>query len=250
MAVQIAKHRFITGFNMRKHPTTSGFTIIELMIATLVFSIILLVIIGAFLQIGHIFFKGVSLANTQESSRSLIGDITDDLRFARNPQCIDDKESTDSQSVANTPQCTVDANTRFFCVGTHRYVYTLAKNMPAGSQKMTNDDISQNSYTNYKGVVETTIPAGCPHPGTTSEKNRKQLLGPDMQLNALSMKCAANFCTIHTHIIFYGADDGVFESASAPSDALRAPDAQCTGDLRSTQFCAVSDMTTSVNMRF
>src|SRR5438552_17651914 len=109
--------------------------------------------------------------------------------------------------------------------------------MPSGtasqSLKITNDDVV-NPTARYIGVRQDEIPIGCPAPGTPNVgANPKQLLGPDMQLNRLQFSCAYGACSIGAHVIFYGADNTVFQSSANPNNPLSAiddPDASCSGN--------------------
>src|SRR5687768_12937296 len=69
--------------NFTDKPKNSGFTIIELMIATVVFSTILLIITGGIVQIGKAYYKGVISARTQNTTRQLTDEVTRNLQFNR-----------------------------------------------------------------------------------------------------------------------------------------------------------------------
>ena len=62
--------------------TAEGFTIIELMIATSIFSMILLLCTVAMLQIGRTFYKGVTVTNTNEVARAVITDISSSITYS------------------------------------------------------------------------------------------------------------------------------------------------------------------------
>jgi prepilin-type N-terminal cleavage/methylation domain-containing protein len=85
-----------------------GFTIIELLVATSIFSLVLLVILASFLQIGRMFYKGVSVSNTNESARSLLDSITRDVRFGQSPTGVKN-----------------EGGKSYFCAGSHRYTFAL-----------------------------------------------------------------------------------------------------------------------------
>jgi prepilin-type N-terminal cleavage/methylation domain-containing protein len=65
----------------REKNNESGFTIIELMIATGVFSVVLLLCATAVIQVGRIFYKGTIVNKTQNTSRSIIDDVTQAIQF-------------------------------------------------------------------------------------------------------------------------------------------------------------------------
>lgn len=206
---------------------SSGFTIIELIFASLIFSLVMTVILVTAFQIGRIYYKGVSISNTNEAARTIVDDISNDVRFA---QLADASHMGDG----------------YFCIGLHRYTFALFK-------KVTNEDIAANRDT---GVRQDKISLGCPSPDSVPVTDAKQLLGPDMQLNDLQFVPSNGAVTIHVHIIFYGADDKVFTSTSHPADtdadhalALKDPDARCSSNLLSSQFCAAVDLQTKVLQR-
>ncbi len=220
-------------------PNSDGFTVIELMIATTIFSVVLTVILASFLQIGRMFYKGVSVNNTHEAARTVVEDISNDIRFAG----------------TYVPEADYGPNSsKFFCIGSHRYIYSAVNNSKK-PYKITSGDVSKpDSIGNPRGIIESTIPGGCPAPSPTLPgTNAQQILGPDMQLNAFEFVSngGSNY-RIHVHIVFYGIDDSVFASAKNPDDdpptALLEPDAYCSSNLLSTQFCAMADLTTSVSV--
>jgi prepilin-type N-terminal cleavage/methylation domain-containing protein len=218
---------------MKRNTKPSGFTIIELLIATIIFSMILIVILSAFLQVGRMFYKGISMANTQEAARRVAEDVIEDVHFAQ--------EVSPITSSSGDPT----GNTKYFCIGYHRYTYNL-------KQKVTTANIGNE----FIGVQKATFNGTCPDPAAvpaTAANNLTQLLGPDMQLNNFNLNCSTKLCDVSLHIIFYGADNGVFSSPSnptaTPAQALLEPDAQCSGNLLSTQFCAFADLRTSVTLR-
>ena len=59
----------------------NGFTILELMIATTVFSTILLVCTYGLIQIGNTYYKGATIARTQSVARSIVDDIAYEIQY-------------------------------------------------------------------------------------------------------------------------------------------------------------------------
>lgn len=208
---------------MAKKP---GFTLIELMIATLIFSLVLVVLLAAFLQIGRLFYKGISMSHTQESTRSALQDISDDITLAKDAPIQ-------------------PAGKDYFCVGLHRYKYVYKYQL--------GDDYD--ALANKYGIIREDVAAGCPDPATPgSGSNAQELLDNGMQLNDLTINCSNGVCRIHLHVIFYGADKDVFASpkdSGLTGDAARnAPDAECTGSLQGSQYCATADFTSTVLQDF
>jgi prepilin-type N-terminal cleavage/methylation domain-containing protein len=209
-----------------------GFTIIELLVASTIFSIVLVVIVSSFLQVGRMFYKGVSINNTNEATRNLVDDITNDARFSN------------FFDAGNTTQPTLPPNAKhYFCIGSHRYTYLL-------NTQVKDADINATAASMAAGIVQDTA-NGCPDLSVAGT-NPTQVLGPGMRLNLLNVgkNNSGSGLLIHAHVIFYGADDTVFASTSNAPNAINAPDAYCSGNLLSTQFCAMSDISTNVTLRF
>lgn len=211
----------------KKNNDSTGFTIIELLIATLIFSIVLVVILAAFVQISRLFYKGVNMSNLQNDARTITQNIADDIQFAQNPPTF------------------VPANSSgigYFCVGLHRYKYHLRYQV--GSS--TNNDF---------GILRETVSyaAGCTLSAPGS--NPEELLGNGMQLNYinnLTSGCVNGRCKVNVHVIFYGGDpQGLFstKNSSYSSSPWNAPDAECTGTLTDSQYCATADYDKTVLQR-
>lgn len=200
----------------------TGFTIVELLVATAVFSAVLLVFLTALIRISELFYKGVSMSDTQEAARNVIQDISDDLQFYQQKPVI---------------------GSNYFCVGIHRYSYNTGIKVGIGGNH---------------GITREIINGGCPSLATQPVNYSKgeELLDPGMQLNRFYLSsCANGLCQIEIHLVFYGDDNRVFASNSpgyvndihSPSyNADKAPDAECSGAPSSSQFCAVADFQSTI----
>lgn len=188
-----------------------GFTVIELLIATAVFSVVLLVFVAAFLRVSELFYKGINLSNTQETARNAVQNIANDIQFYGNPP-------------SNFPAQS------YFCIGNHRYTYKLGTPYSPGSST----DI---------GLMKETVSAcsaGAPNIATAEE-----LLDPGMQLNSIQLNnCQFGQCTVSLHIVFYGTDPTVL------TPNAQDPNAQCSGPPNSTQYCATADYSATVLQTF
>jgi prepilin-type N-terminal cleavage/methylation domain-containing protein len=191
-----------------KSKNRSGFTVIELLIATAVFSVVLLVFLTAFLRISELFYKGVNLSNTQEVARKITQSLTNDIQFY---QGLVDKPLTGN----------------YFCIGNHRYAYNLFQQYTLGSGRYV--------------LLEENL-TGCP--STTdvapSISAGKELTSPGMQLNKFDVTCRGKACTVNVRVVFYGSDPSVL------SPAANSPVAICTGPSQSTQYCATAEYDSTV----
>jgi prepilin-type N-terminal cleavage/methylation domain-containing protein len=188
-----------------------GFTIIELLIATAVFSLVLIIFMTSFIKIGDMFYKGVNVANTQEAARTVLDGISSDIRFSK-----------------STPFYTAPdaAGKGIICIGQHRYKYQLDQQVGApGAYGIQREDVNPGSCSNL----------------SVAGSNQTELLNNRMQLNRLQLSnCGSGACTLSLLIVFYGSDNSVL--VPSPTDQH----ASCFGNLSTAQFCATADYTTTV----
>ncbi len=92
--------------------TQRGFTIIELLIAMTVLSVILLLASIMMTNIGNLYYKGISQAHVQGAVRATIDEVSQHLQL------------TDS-----TPTIYTSGTTQAYCMGTTRYTYVLGKQL-------------------------------------------------------------------------------------------------------------------------
>ena len=213
---------------LKKNDDSSGFTIIELLVATLVFSIVLVVILAAFITISRLFYKGVNMSRTQEDARSVLQSITNDIQFS-----------------ASAPQFqAITTNTRpatgYFCIGLHRYKYQLGYQL--GSKAGSGD----------YAVLRQDIPFGSGCNSTATETNDQEMLDPGMQLNNINVSCNDGICIVKIHVVFYGGTPDIFTSADSnfTHNQYQAPDAECSGSLTDTQYCATADFSSAVLQKY
>jgi prepilin-type N-terminal cleavage/methylation domain-containing protein len=212
-----------------------GFTIIELMIATMVFSIILLVTLGGFIQIGRTFYKGMTIARTENNLRDIADSISSDVRLSQ---------------VSGASATRVVDGTSYFCIGQHIYYF---------KEGVIYDTDTFNAVRSSFGLKRDNINSVC---NDTQAKaiiaaaSGEELLGEKMRVSKLAVQCSSiainRLCDMSIHIAY--GDNDLLESesvkASNPSanqDQLSAgPDALCKGATAGTQFCATADINTSI----
>jgi prepilin-type N-terminal cleavage/methylation domain-containing protein len=66
----------------RQRKSQAGFTIVELMIATLVFAVVLILITVGVLTFTRSFFKGINQSRTQNAARTVIETISQGIQFS------------------------------------------------------------------------------------------------------------------------------------------------------------------------
>lgn len=206
-----------------------GFTIIELLIATTVFSVILLLIAEGILQFNAAFYKGVTQSNTQNVARSVLENISQAIQF-------------NGGTVTNTPGSNPNTS-YYFCIDNTRYRYLLG------------DEISSNptgSQTHHALLMDT--PTRC-NPGKTIQTINKssatgtELLDPNMRLSKLSVSKIGNTDLYSVDVrVAYGGDAFLY-SPSGNTLGAAAPDATCHANWVGVQFCATAELNTVVEQR-
>ncbi len=93
---------------MNSRKNNNGFTIIELLIAMVVVASIITMTTAIIVSIGHLYFKGNSEATIQDSVRSTMQDVTENLKLAHG------YHTDDSSSPPHT-----------YCIGITRYTYII-----------------------------------------------------------------------------------------------------------------------------
>lgn len=100
-----------------------GFTIMELMIAITVFSIILLLGTEVMMGVGNLFAKGVNMANVQDDTRNIISNVTTAVQFSG---AVLNNGQGPTAPIENT--YTYDSGpvpTYAYCFGNIRYSFVL-----------------------------------------------------------------------------------------------------------------------------
>ena len=225
---------------MKNSHNNSGFTITELMIATLAFSIILLAAVAGFLQIGRMFYRGINANHTQTNTKQLVDQLSADIQ----------------KSAAITNIVNLDENPTtytYFCVGNARYTINF-------NQRLNTFDTDQQSK---YGILRDVLP------GTTACDNPQdgffdpiEMLGNGMRLDELSLSGfngeqpvggQTQMVNIKVRVIF-GDDLALTDFPEplpppAPPPLPNPPQAQnyrCNAQVSVSSFCAESYMSNAV----
>ncbi len=217
--------------NQRIQKPQKGFTIIELLVATTVFSIILLIATAGILQISRTYYQGVLQARTQETARTIADEIGESMRFSIG--------SYAPGAVVNGPD--IDASnsaTGYFCLGTRRYTYAIDRQLKA----------SPNGGKQKAHVLWVDQPVG----GCGSAENLdspvsdgRELLSENMRLTRLSIQPAPGALPDTYRIdigVAYG-DDDLLDFVSGGQTKY------CKEAATGREFCAVSNVSLTVTKR-
>lgn len=216
----------------------AGFTIIELMMATVVFSVILLVITVGVLHFTNGYYKGLNASATQTATQNAIDTISQAIQFT----------ATDSVGT--------DVQPGVFCAGDKQFVYTLGQEF-SGTPSVTD-----------KGLYMTTKSGTCADPGTVT--GGTELLSKHMRITDISMvKLPPSPNPTNTGDIWqlslkiaYGDSDllcktglGAGTTGSCGGNSPFAPTANVSGNDVScksqigSQFCTTAALTTVTQQR-
>ncbi len=229
-----------------------GFTIIELMFSTVIFSTILLISLAALVQIGRLYYKGVTTSQTQQTARKVMDEISQSIEF------------TGSGIFAPTlatppnPKIPVSSNnaalnvTGYFCVGGTRYTYVLDRqqkdspNLNAFLYKQIKHVLWADDFSNCASApLPLNMRLASPSVGT----NGRELMGANMRITRLDLRDLTGASGDHStwQIIMniaYGDEDLLAVDTSVSPKRIT-----CTGAQIGTQFCATSELTTIVKKR-
>ncbi len=119
---------------------TRGFTIVELMIATVVFSLVMVICLVGMVQVSRAYYKGITISKTQEAGRFLMDEISSTIQFSGssiNPNndgtvvAMPVNVGFPSNSFVNNgvtdPSVFNDGGFGVFCAGNKKYSYALDK---------------------------------------------------------------------------------------------------------------------------
>lgn len=211
----------------------AGFTIVELLVATAVFSIIMIVITAGVIGFSRQYYHGVVSSNTQTTARRIMAEITSAIQFGN----------------SITPDLT-NSNTSAFCVDNKVYAYVLGQEVKDSSPVASDNQgyhgfVADNSLT---ACNDATVPPVVP---TSLTGTQRELLGENMRIAALSVETKDNETyTVHVRVI-YGDNDVLSPDVTAGGFdwAASGGTVGCLAERSSVQYCSVTDLTTTVQKR-
>lgn len=193
-----------------------GFTIVELMVATTVFSVVLLLCTYGLLAIGRSYYKGVTISRTQETARLIIDDVTEAIQF------------NDGAVVVNVPAA------RWYCIGSERYSFELNRVKTETNHVLVTDTVGGCSGgTGRSGQVD----------GNSLALGFTELMSTRMRLSRFEViRISDNLYRVNVKVIS-GEDDML---VAADGDGVVD---DCTNERSGSQFCAVAELSTVVHKR-
>jgi prepilin-type N-terminal cleavage/methylation domain-containing protein len=208
----------------RRSKKQTGFTIAELTIASAIFSVVLLVALAGFMQIGHIFYKGVTITSTQETANQIYKDVSGYFQTATS---------------ITLPPAPVNGYS-YYCIGGARFTYNIDKAV----------DTSQapdHSATGNFGILKDVLlagPAACSAPCndlvspatcSTPFSNPQELLGDKMRVLKFGITPGSQSNLFDISMMFAYGDDEVlgYQTPGVPTSRY------CLAGSANQQFCSI-----------
>lgn len=218
--------------NIRKTFThQKGFTIVELMIATVVFSTILVVITAGVVAFSNQYYRGVNVSATQNTARNIIDSISQSVQFS----------GADIQETGTN---------NYFCAGGYVYTFSNKNQQFTGSTTAANPGL-------YRTRLGVTCQASTAAGGT-------QLLTNRQRLTQLSLTKIGELYEVKVGVA-YGDDDVLCStdsgvtvgncsgnstlSAATLEGLFNSPEKLSCRNGASSPYCAISTLKTVVENR-
>lgn len=197
--------------NPKQKPNQKGFTIVELMIATTVFSVVLLLCTFSFLRIGQVFYKGAALSRTQDNARAIIDEVSGAIKL-----------SGDEVSSLRTHPAT---GIQGYCIGGNMYSFNPNPQM--------RDEAGDSSLS---------VRGSCPSSGPSLSSGR-ELVDMRMRLERFEVvRVDEGLYRVVVRVV--QGDDYLIEDLDGSNDGFR----ECKNE-DSSYFCASSELETTVKRR-
>lgn len=230
----------------RKRNNQSGFTIVELVIAMTVSSVIMTVFTTGFVQISRMYYRGILQAKTQELARTVMDEISRPIQFS-GLEPVPEASSVGGVTPIKVTQSFSGVQVNAFCIGDKRYSYTT------GYQLWPQVDIAA-SRLKHVFWRDTIAPGSACVPlnlTTTADKPRDAAT-----VNPVGRELLTTYTRLHslevTRLSHPADEQGLYSIRLrilyGDNDVLNGDTCKSDGFL-SSQFCAVSPLSTVVLRR-
>ena len=215
----------------------NGFTLIELMIATTVFSVILLAAASTLIQVGRMYYKGVITSKTQSVARTTIDDVSRSIQFSTG-NLVKDKN--------------LETKVEVVCLGNTRFTYVEGGQLDSGAfdgKPYTTEDrrirhVLWQDKISSGGCADQIPDLLSDNPSSVSGSDGRELLEDNMRLQSFSVEPVVSgqddLYEVRVKIVYY-ADKDLLDDFDNPTS--------CKGSIIGGQWCAISDLTSVVYSR-
>ncbi len=226
------------------HPENqqSGFTIIELMIATSILSTMLVMVTAMMINLGNLFYKGVNQARVQDATRSTAEELSHNVELTNALPLSTPIALMSSYSISGST-----FKSTAYCIDTVRYSYIIGVQIGTPPIKHV---LWRDTVVSGASCVPANLTAATPSATGT------ELITPNSRLTNFNISPLSPYAL--SVGIAYGDDDllcspSVVGSCTTPNKMVpqsnyALPDLHCKGKT-GDQFCAVSTLKTTVLQR-
>lgn len=208
-----------------------GFTIIEMMIAVSIFSVILVMVTVVMIGIGNLFYKGVNQIRVQDNSRSISDDVSQHIQLSK----------VISPGWPNQ-------NIKAYCIGNTRYTYIIGHRI---------GDTDEHGY-NIKHVLwRDNNPGYCvaldlrlpdPDTGPFAGSDGQELIGPNSRLTAFKISDPPGPFAVQVGVAYGDRDLLLPIQPAIPSATTLNATSNCVSG-SGQQYCAAAFLQTTVVQR-
>ncbi len=216
----------------------SGFTIIELLIATTVFSLVLMVTLAGILQVTKMYYRGVTSIRVQETARAITDEVGESIRYSASSVNIGDPKTGPDIAPSITDST---AYTGYFCVGNKRYTFAIDRQM-ADSNSEANKRIKHALWVDQPTVCNGAADLSADVPSAGG----REMLAEGMRLSRLSLSEVGGFTPARAYRldvgVIYGDNDLIQNDSTGQYR-------NCQAGFSGAEFCAFSNLSVTVERR-
>lgn len=200
-----------------------GFTIVELLVSTVVFGVVMLIITIAILQFTRVYYKGVTESKTQAVARTIVDRIAQSIQF--------------NGGVVTTTGARSPGTVMTFCVGNQQFTYKVGRQLVESTP---NGDQTYHALV-VKDLANCNASSGGAEMDTLATSG-KELLAPKMRLANMEITNPGGGKVFKVSVrVIYGDADLIQNPTAA--------NATCQNIRSGTEFCAVSEINTTIVKR-
>ncbi|CAN5640987.1 hypothetical protein BH23PAT1_BH23PAT1_3180 [soil metagenome] len=204
---------------LKQSNSQTGFTIVELMIATTVFAVLLLIASAAIVTIGRQFYKGIITARTHSVAVNISEEMSRGIQYSASP-----------------PRIIINGNIHAYCIADKEYVFEKGVVQDGSDPVFVRRDGCEPSWGGGPSAVDD-------NPSNFSET---ELLGDNMRLAELTLDDINTQSTYSLFVkVVYAPSDNDNELLNDPT----GPNARCKSGIAGSQFCASSELSVTVHKR-
>jgi prepilin-type N-terminal cleavage/methylation domain-containing protein len=204
-----------------------GFTLVELMIATAIFAVVIVIGMYGFIQVSRFYTKSLTIIRTQDAARNLITDISNQL-----------------QLTTGQYQFVENGDTKMVCIGSKAYVYKInVAEGTANKHAITSYDVPPDTCS--EEAVQSSQPVYLLRPGVRVLRFDVSPY-PDVNSGPLFDVTIALLYAPKDNTSSDPTDSGTELIQGAPGDYENW---RCTATVSGSQYCSLSTISTSVYKR-